>query len=76
MDLSTNTQQIYCHNLTGRDTYMHRATFFIYLFFFFGYWVQNRRQKIAFKRETKRHTLLLLAPMMVEITYVFMHLAP
>ena len=46
MDLSTNTQQKYCHNLTGRGTYMHRATFFIYLFFFFGYWVQNRRQKI------------------------------
>ena len=45
MDLSTNTQQIYCHNLTGRDTYMHRATFFIYLFIFLdtGYKTEDKK---------------------------------
>ena len=81
MGLSTNTQQINCHSLMGRDTYMHLATFFIfYLFLDTGYKTEDKKQslqrKIAFKRETKRHTLLLLAPMTVEITFVFMHLAP
>ena len=74
-------QQIHNKQIViGRDTYMHLATFFKKYFF----WILGTKQKtksslqrkIESKRETKKHTLLLLAPMMVEISFVFMHLAP